>query len=562
MKLTITLMLFAVIAATAGSTYSQTARINLKMTNATMVDVFREIERTSDFGFFFKSEEMDLDQRISVNLQNVSIQEILKKILMDNYDYRILEKNIVVTRGSFNTTQVKQGKSVSGNVTDSSGASLPGVSVVVKGTTNGTITDRNGNYSITNVPENATIQFSFVGMEAQEVAVTRKSTVNVKMEEVNIGIEEVVAIGYGATTKRDITGAISSMKSENIETSVINNVGEALSGRLAGVHVSTPSGAPGGGVNIQIRGINSINGSSEPLYVVDNFVGVDPKTIDPSEISNIEVLKDASATAIYGSLGANGVIIITTNNLSKKGKSEINFSATTGLNEVISQFDMLNGKDYYRMLPLKVPFKDTFRLWAEQYKDVEGINWQDEALRKALYQTYRFSANGSNGDSKYYSSFSYTDEPGILINTGYDKLTMNLLGEHRFNKTVAIKSGFDYSRQENSGLSSSGQYGAYYTLLQQRPHFGTYDLLNSDFFYDENGVPIDGGVNPISNLKNAQNSTVNETFRGNIEMIFNITPSLKFISKVAKQWGLMNGEQFYNSKTLTGSYKKGVATLL
>ncbi|MDP2888510.1 MAG: carboxypeptidase-like regulatory domain-containing protein, partial [Bacteroidota bacterium] len=148
MKLTLTLLLFAALAATASSGYSQSARINLKMQDASLVDVFREIERTSEFGFFFKSEEIDLTRRVSIDLRNVSIEEVLKKILMDNYDYRILDKNIVVTRGSFNTTQVQQGKSVSGKVADSSGEGLPGVSVVVKGTTNGTISDTNGNYSL------------------------------------------------------------------------------------------------------------------------------------------------------------------------------------------------------------------------------------------------------------------------------------------------------------------------------------------------------------------------------------------------------------------------------
>ena len=336
MKLTLTLLLFAALAATAGSGYSQSARINLKMQDASLVDVFREIERTSEFGFFFKSEEIDLTRRVSIDLRNVSIEEVLKKILMDNYDYRILDKNIVVTRGSFNTTQVQQGKSVSGKVADSSGEGLPGVSVVVKGTTNGTISDTNGNYSLSNIPENATLQFSFVGMKGQEVVVGGKTTLNVKLEEETIGIDEVVAIGYGTRSKRDVTTAISTVGSDKISKVVPSSPELLMQGQMSGVQIIGNQGNPNARPTVRIRGTNTF-GISDPLYVIDGIpikeygAGIEGirdqytrgginimAMIDPNDIESISVLKDASSAAIYGVRASNGVVLITT----KKGRKE------------------------------------------------------------------------------------------------------------------------------------------------------------------------------------------------------------------------------------------------
>lgn len=461
-----------------------------------------------------------------------------------------------------NQSQNEKNITITGQVTDQKGLPIPGVNIYEEtNPSNGVISDMNGNYSIRVKSKKSIITYSFIGHQIQKIQVLEKTIINLTLVEEYINLDEVVAIGYGVTTKRDLTGSVASLKADNIENTVINNVAEALSGKLAGVQVSTPDGAPGGGVNIQIRGINSINGSSEPLYVVDNFIGVDPSSIDPSEITNIEVLKDASASAIYGSLGANGVIIITTSNLSKKTKSAINFSATYGINQVIKKFDVLDGGEYYQMLKLKVPDYELFNEWAEKYKNEKGINWQDEALRKACYQTYNFSANGTSGDTKYYTSFSYTNQDGVLINTGYKKFTATMRGENQFNKIIKLKTGFNYSNEKQSGLTQSGRYGAYYSLLYQRPHFGDQDLKNTDIFYEPDGTPIDGGINPIKNLQNVNRNNLKQTFRGDIEVSFRILPSLSFVTKLANSWIFEDLDEFKGLSTIDGSFKKGIATL-
>ena len=462
MKLTLTLLLFAALAATAGSGYSQSARINLKMQDASLVDVFREIERTSEFGFFFKSEEIDLTRRVSIDLRNVSIEEVLKKILMDNYDYRILDKNIVVTRGSFNTTQVQQGKSVSGKVADSSGEGLPGVSVVVKGTTNGTISDTNGNYSLSNIPENATLQFSFVGMKGQEVVVGGKTTLNVKLEEETIGIDEVVAIGYGTRSKRDVTTAISTVGSDKISKVVPSSPELLMQGQMSGVQIIGNQGNPNARPTVRIRGTNTF-GISDPLYVIDGIpikeygAGIEGirdqytrgginimAMIDPNDIESISVLKDASSAAIYGVRASNGVVLITTKK-GRKEKATVNYSQRFGIQNLNQEIKLLNTKQYvdfnnalFASDPTsdgsRSPLNEVFRPENPNYMGKnETYNWQDAVKNKnALTQDYSLNVSGGTDKVDYYLSFGYSDQEAVYIDNrmkrynGALKLNMNI----------------------------------------------------------------------------------------------------------------------------------------
>jgi len=354
MKLTITLLLFAVLAATAGSTYSQTARINLKVQDASLVDVFREIERNSEFGFFFKNEEMDLSKRVSIDLKNATIEEVLKKILVDSYSYRILDKNIVVTK-SFLNNYGQQGKKVTGKVTDSSGASMPGVSIVVKGTTSGTISDSNGNFTLPDVPENSTLQFSFVGMRPQEIVVGNKATVDVVLTEEAIGIEEVVAVGYGTQRKVNLTGAVSMVKMDDVlGNRPVTTIGSALQGAIPGLQITTTNGSPGASQTFNIRSsMGSINGGS-PLILVDN-VEMDINMLDPADIETVSVLKDAASSAIYGARAAFGVILITT----KKGAS------VSGENK----FTLTYSNNFSYSNPANLPQKATPLQTVQGYKD-------------------------------------------------------------------------------------------------------------------------------------------------------------------------------------------------
>jgi TonB-linked SusC/RagA family outer membrane protein len=492
MKLTMTLFLFAVLAATAGTTYSQTARINLKMKDATLVDVFREIERTSEFGFFFKSEEMDLNKHVSIDLRNATIEEVLKKILIDNYDYRILDKNIIVTRGNFDTTEQQQQKSVSGKVTDSSGAPIPGVSVVLKGTTNGTITDTNGNYSLSNIPGNATLQFSFVGMKMQELVVEGKTIINVSLAEETIGIEEVVAIGYGVQKKSDLTGAISSISSVDIEKQASNNITQILRGGIAGIDASLSNSAKGTG-DLLIRGRNSLKANNSPLIVVDGMIyDGDIADINTSDVESIDILKDASSAAVFGARAASGVIMITTKK-GEKGKPKINFNNSVGfssLQNIQKVFDTegyLNMRmdywetnrtempvGYYRNptnLPSDIslqqwrnfdgnsPLSDT-ELWfsrnklnggeLKNYLKGSSVDWYDQVFRTGLRQDYNVSISGASDNVSYYYSLGYVNNEGFRVDEKYENFRSRFNLESNVTDFLKVGINGQYSRRNES----------------------------------------------------------------------------------------------------------------
>ena len=377
MKLTIGLFLFAIISASAVNSYSQTARISLNLKNATIVDIFREIERSSEFGFFFKSEELNLEKRQSIDMANVTIDEVLTKVLGGNYSYKILDRNIVVTKGMLDATQ-QQGKKVSGRVTDQTGASLPGASVVIKGTTNGVITDNGGNFSLNNVAENGILQFSFVGMKSVQVSVAGKNTVNVTMLTESVDLDEVVAIAYGTIRRKDLTGSISTVDSKLISTQANSTVTRALEGAVAGLQVSSVDGQPGLDMGIRIRGLGTASqNNANALVVVDGVPAQNDNplaTINPKDIESITVLKDAASTALYGSRGANGVVLVTTKK-GAQGKTKIAFEGRWGVNQIGPyKFDKLDNP-----------------------QDVYEYDWQ------AIYNSYRYGVGGT-GVSKNYST--------------------------------------------------------------------------------------------------------------------------------------------------------------
>ena len=229
-----------------------------------------EIERISEFGFLFKTDQLDLNRKYTLDIKKTDIENLLKEVLnLDEYTYTLIDRNIVITRIDSKTQQDNNSKKVTGKITDSSGIGMPGVTVVIKGTNTGTITDANGNYLITNIPENATLQFSFVGMKGQEISVGNQTTINVEMEVDAIGIEEVVAVGYGTRLKGELTGSVSKVGDQIFQSRPLTNSMNALQGAMPGVTVTRSSGQPGReGYSFQIRGVSSISGSRDRKSVV------------------------------------------------------------------------------------------------------------------------------------------------------------------------------------------------------------------------------------------------------------------------------------------------------
>ncbi|MCE1198487.1 MAG: TonB-dependent receptor [Marinilabiliales bacterium] len=515
MRLTFGLVLCSIITSLAGNTYSQTARISLNVSNATIVDIFREIERNSEFGFFFKSEELNLDSRKTVNLKDATIDEVLRKVLDENCSYKIVDKNIVITREKDIpvVTEAQQGRRVTGTVKDNSGGSLPGVSIVVKGTHLGLLTDPSGNYTVTNVPENAILVFSFVGMKSQEVVVANRSVINVVLEEEAVGIDEVVIVGYGTQKKSNVTNSVSIMKNSNLEERAIARVDQALVGQMAGINVKQTTGVPGKAFSIQVRGTGSISAGNEPLYVIDGFplatattngagnfaTGNPLDNINPNDIESIQVLKDASAAAIYGSRASNGVILITTKR-GQAGKPKITYNTYFGINQASRKVDMLDGQgwidrateiingqyvaaygakgakptdDTATRTSIVGAFNANYFLdprWAQAgHPGLVFINWQDEIFRTGMMQNHEVSASGGNDIVKYFVSGNFVNQDGFVKHTGIKSYSARANVEVRANDhlKVGINIAPTYSVIEDPGIE--GKDNIYHQSLSMSP---------------------------------------------------------------------------------------------
>jgi TonB-linked SusC/RagA family outer membrane protein len=347
----IVLLFFASLIHVSASVYSQKTKLNIRVENASLQQVFKVLQDQSEFDFFYKNEQIPAEARISIQYQNESIEVILDKILSGTgLTYHVLDKDIVISaKGAAKSEMIsQQQKKVSGKVTDSSGTSLPGVSVVEKGTTIGTITDAYGNYSISNVPENAVLQFSFVGMKSQEISVEGKTTINIALSEETFGIDEVIAVGYGTQKRATATGAISVVKGSQLVQAPTTNFANSLAGRFAGVTTVNSSGEPGNdAASIRIRGRNT-TGNQSALIVVDGIADRSLNSIDANDIETVTVLKDANA-AIYGARGANGVILVTTKR-GKTGEPKITFNLNQGATQATVLPSMASSAQYATMV--------------------------------------------------------------------------------------------------------------------------------------------------------------------------------------------------------------------
>ncbi len=394
MKLT-SLIFFLALVQVSAKSYSQVTRLNLRFQNETLESVFEKIEANSEFSIFYKNELIKNSHTVSGRFRDALIFEILDEVLAsENLTYTVKDKLIIIVPkepADQQEAELQQQQGISGRVTDKSGVALPGVTVVVKGKTQGTVTDANGNYSLSNVQPDAVLVFSFVGMKMQEVAVSGKSAINITMTEETFGIEEVVAIGYGTVKKSDLTGSVSSVKNEEINAYASSNLVDALKGRAAGVQVMQNDGAPGAAISMRIRGTNSIMGRNEPLYVIDG-VPASNRLINNADIESIEILKDASATAIYGSRGANGVVLITTKK-GKKGASRVEYQSNFGIQSVVKKIDLMNATQY----ALLYNEQTTNDGLANHFSDAEieslgeGFDWQDAIYRQAPIQEHNLS---------------------------------------------------------------------------------------------------------------------------------------------------------------------------
>ncbi len=326
------------------------------------------------------------------------------------------------------------GGQVSGKVVDAMGE-LPGVSVVVKGTTNGTTTDLEGKFALGNVKPSDILQFSFIGYKTQDIKVGDQRTFNITLEEDAQALDEVVVVGYQEVRKKDLTGSVSKVNMSDLLKTPSASFDQTLGGRIAGVNVSLSEGMPGGTMTITIRGNNSLTQDNTPLYIIDGFPVEDARVaaaINPSDIESTDVLKDASATAIYGARGANGVIIITTKQ-GKVGKPQLSYDGSFGISTVTKKLDMMDAY-VVKLMGVRMPpchqntslYYEGHQWTLDNYRGITENNYQDEIFRTAWQQNHNVRLSGGSEGIRYNASLSYYDQDGILLNSNYERLQSRL----------------------------------------------------------------------------------------------------------------------------------------
>lgn len=413
-----------------------------------------------------------------------------------------------------------QNVSIKGQVKDQKGLPLPGVSVKVKGTNQGASTQDNGSYTIS-APKNATLEFSFIGFKTLEEVVNNRTNINVTLSDDNQQLNEVVVIGYGTTTKKDLTTAVVSISSKDIENQPVTNPLQAIQGKAAGVQVISQSGKPGSGVSVSIRGNTSITASNSPLYVIDGVTSRNADFLNPGDIETLTILKDASAAAIYGSSGANGVVLITT----KKGSSDkmrVAFNAFTGFSNLWQKVDVLNAAQYNALM------KDmNYTAFGNQDTD-----WQDVTFGTGTQNNYQVSLSGGIKGGQYYFSTGYQQDKGTVAPAVLDKYTANFNGSQNITSWLKLTgtAAFTYRKSvdvgDNSGVAGGGVILA---ALSTPPTIGIYNNLGQYA-----GNPNQGGwENPIAYAYRMTNGTNNFRFLGSFAAQVNFTKDLYFKSSIS-----------------------------
>ena len=444
-------------------------RITLDLNNQPVSEALRQIGKQASVRFMYSPQVIPVDQKITFKVQDKELSKVLTEILAPlHVEYEVSGKQLVLSmkpvkqvKTSVETIVKPIDRTINGKVNDDRGEGLPGVSIVLKGTQLGTTTDINGRFNL-NIPDGesrSTLIFSFVGFTSEEVLLGKETMLSVTMTPEERSLSEVVVVGYGVVRKSDLTGSVSQVKSKEINSFPTANPLQALSGRAAGVQVTQNTGAPGGGVSVRIRGTNSIQGSNEPLYVVDGFptAGSNPTILNNIDIESVEILKDASATAIYGSRGANGVVLITTKQ-GKAGKTKIDFETSYSSQVLRKKLDLMNAKEYAQFYNLQAKNDKLSPYFTEEQINGfgEGYDWQDLVFNRAPMKTTSVSVNGGNEKTQFSISGSYFGQNGIVKGSDYNRFSLKTNFKHSVNEKIHFTLSSTLSRLLTDRRDSGG----------------------------------------------------------------------------------------------------------
>lgn len=462
--------------------------------------------------------------------------------------------------------------SVSGKVMDESNEPIIGANVTVKGGKTGTITDLNGNFKVSVPKQSSVLVFSFIGYATKEVTVGNKKTLTVVMKEDGVQLDEVVAVGYATVKKSDLTGSVAKVDMGDLNKSQVLSFDQALGGRIAGVQVVTGDGQPGSQANIVIRGSNSISETSDgsPLYVIDGFATEDanPAAMNPNDIESIDVLKDASATAIYGARGANGVIIITT----KRGMESaprVTYDGYITYQAKPKFLKLLEGQDYVAFQEEAQTASEMARTFyrydetlgrnrvLEDYANIPSINWQDKVFRSAPMTNHHIALSGGTKSTKYSSSISYYNQQGIIVNSSYESLKARATLDQQISKKVKAGLTFNFSNNTSKGSAPSQggggatQYFLYQVLAYQPVYYTDPDKVQDDLMQQDPNYPY----NPVKTIENMYSKTLSRQLSMNAYLNWDIAKNLVFRATFAYNWRTDRSEAYNNADTYWGDPK-------
>lgn len=551
---------------------------NQKEIKQILVDI--EIEAGVRFTY---STEIDTKRQITLHVVNRKLSEILDNLFDHSVEYIVSNKQIILKSKGKEVGAVQEDSEneftalpptiqISGTVLEENGQPLPGVNVLEKGTTNGASTDRDGSFTINVVDENAVLVVSFIGYISQEIAVRNQTNIKVTLQTDIKSLDEVVVVGYGSQKKSDVTVSLASVSSAEFKDQPVTGVGQALQGRAAGVQVTQASNAPGGGVVVRIRGGNSLNAGNEPLYVIDGFPVYNSGGTDfnPSDIESVEVLKDASATSIYGSRGANGVVLITTKR-GKAGKGKVDFQTYYGTQEVGKTLSLLNGTEYANFVnEARTNAGQAVVFSPDQIAAIpnggEGTNWQNEIYRPAPIQNHQINFSGGNDKTQYLISGNMFDQEGVLINSDFKRYSVRLNLNSQVNDWLSVGTSLNILRSEtngtptdldgNSGGNQSVVYGAFFFSPTQPVYdaAGNYTVLNTANLYDIGS--------PVAHSNGTQNNLRVLRVFGNVFADIKILKDLTFRTSIGSDLSASKrGEYFSKTLTLSGRNTNGSATI-
>ncbi|WP_280744907.1 MULTISPECIES: TonB-dependent receptor [unclassified Parabacteroides] len=505
MRLTVLLLTIALLKVSAVETNAQSTRINLDMSNATVKEVLKEIENNSEFTFFYNDESMDMNRRVNIKANNKQIKDVLSEML-PNCTYKVENKNIILIPNAMIAQQ--NTRTITGIVSDQFGEPLIGATVMVKGSTTGTITDMDGGFSITSTP-GAVLIISYIGYQSKEVAVGNQSNLSVTLEEDNQRLDEVVVIGYGTQRKGDVTSSVGSVKQESFLKGAVKDAGQLIMGQVAGLTITNPNGNPAGDTEILLRGNTTIAGTSaNPLILIDGVPG-DFKTVAPEDIESIDVLKDGSAAAIYGTRGTNGVIMITTKKAKGDKINQVEYSGYISTSTIAKKLEMCDAADYRQQI-------------ADGTRDAAWdlgatTDWLDEITRTPFSHVHNISLKGGNMETNYIVNLNYRSMQGIFKKSDYNVFQGRAEVNHNmFDNKLKLNVAIIGNQTDYTSTADGGSFNNY-IYRQSLIHNPTEPVKKQDGTWYQN-VGIFEYENPMSQLYETDGKQdISQTrFTGNI----------------------------------------------